>query len=203
MLKLKKWDHAASLDLLYEYWRNKKTELNVWKDEVPSVLQSQHNTAKAQWLSRDKNGRPCIVIKPGKHLYQKHNPTLLFAMILFEQACDLIMETEGINDFCVLIDFEGFATRNFDMIFVKNFIMWARKFYKNLLGTCYAIKCPGYALLCWNVVKLLIPAATVEKMIIFKKDEWRKTILENFSVSSLPIEYGGNTTSAKLCRKFR
>ncbi len=52
-------------------------------------------------------------------------------------------------------------------------------------------------------VKLLVPAATLEKMLIYKqKEDWKKVLVEKFGAASLPIEYGGTASMEKLCKKF-
>jgi len=203
ILKLRKYDIPSSVELLVEYWKTQKKEYTNWGEDLDKIIESQLSLGKARWLSRDNRGRPCIMIKPCKHFYQKDNPTLVLAMTLFEQACEFIMVSRTLSDVVVIVDFEGFSFRNFDMGFVTAFIFWARKYFKNLLGACYTIRSPPYAMICWRMVRVLIPQATVEKMLIFKKDEWRKPLLQNFPANCLPKEYGGMEDCNKLFNRFR
>lgn len=39
-----------------------------------------------------------------------------------------------VQNFTVIVDFDGFGTRNFDLYFARTFVSWSRKYFKNLLG---------------------------------------------------------------------
>jgi len=112
-----------------------------------------------------------------------------------------VWKTIGINDFCVILDFEGFGTKNFDLHFARTFITWSRKYFKNLLGNCYCIRSPKYALWCWTIVKMFVPVETIKKIFITKdKIEAKKVLIANFSPEVLPQAYGG---TAKLPQRYQ
>jgi len=144
------------------------------------------------WCGPDKQHRPSLILRPALHISDKRNSALLYTLILFEEACERIWKINlRVQDFAVILDFNGFGTKNFDLYFTRTFISWSRKYYKNLLGVCYTIRSPTYGLWCWSLVKMLVPAATIKKINIISGNEWKKILLENFDVESLPIEYGG------------
>jgi len=190
VLKLKKFNRAEAVDLLTDYSIFRREELGRFVDPQ-RVIQEQIQSKKAFWMSHDKTGRPCIVIRPRLHTPHKNNHTLLYSMVMFEYICELVWRTKSYKNLCVILDFEGFGTKNFDFQFARTFISWSRKYFKNLLGACFCVKSPKYALWCWNLVKIFVPAETLKKVHICKKDEWQKVLLEHFDASCLLSEFGG------------
>ena len=83
----------------------------------PDSILEQKRSGKAIWYSIDKSGRPCLLIRPSLHS-TKHK-TVPFAIQLFEQACDILYK-KNISDVFVILDFEGFGVKNFDLPFVKS-----------------------------------------------------------------------------------
>jgi len=194
IIKLKKFDLKASLELLMEYVEFRKEEFAKFP-HPEEVLKKEIATHKAFWWQTDKNGRPCLIIRPRLHIPHKKNFTLLYAIHMLEKACDIVWKTTQVNDFCVILDFEGFSTKNFDLNFARTFITWSRKYYKNLLGTCYCIRSPKYALWCWTIVKMFVPAETLKKIFITKdKEEVKKLLMEKFATDKLPSAYGGTAS---------
>jgi len=191
LLKLKKKDMKATEDLLREYLTFREEEFSKFSD--PSlVIAAEFQTRKAFWWQTDKMGRPCLIIRPKFHIPNKKNYTLLYAVHMFEKACDIVWKLSGVHDFCVIVDFEGFSTKNFDLHFARTFVAWSRKYFKNLLGACYCIRCPKYALLCWAIVKMFVPGETLKKIAICKdREDAKKVLLEKFTPEKLPMTYGG------------
>jgi len=191
IIKLKKSDLKAALELLLEYVIFRKEEFAKFPDPDGAIKKEQL-TRKAFWWQSDKIGRPCLIIRPKFHIPHKKNYTLLYAIHMFEYACDIVWKTTGIKNFCVILDFEGFGTKNFDLNFARTFITWSRKYYKNLLGACYCVRSPKYALWCWSIVKLFVPAETLKKIYISKdKEDAKQILMGNFDSTKLPSTYGG------------
>jgi len=191
IIKLKKLDLKAALELLQEYVEFRKEEFQKFA-KPEEIIHKEVLARKAFWWKHDKSGRPCLIIRPKLHIPHKKNFTLLYAISMFETACDIVWKTTGVNDFCVILDFEGFGTKNFDLNFARTFITWSRKYYKNLLGACYCIRSPKYALWCWAIVKMFVPAETIKKIFISKdKEEAKKILLDKFAPEHLPLAYGG------------
>eukprot|EP01116_Phalansterium_solitarium_P008994 TRINITY_DN2297_c0_g1_i2.p1 TRINITY_DN2297_c0_g1~~TRINITY_DN2297_c0_g1_i2.p1 ORF type:complete len:297 (+),score=57.54 TRINITY_DN2297_c0_g1_i2:35-892(+) len=193
--KLKKFNIPESLELLLEYSHFRRAEFSRFPDP-DAVIRSEAESRVAFWMGTDSVGRPVILVRPRLHLPQKKNPTLLFALDLFEQACEIVYRKSGISELVVVLDFEGFSTQNFDLTFARTFVSWSRKYFKNLLGASYSIRSPSYALVCWRIVRVFIPAVTLKKIFILKPHEWQPFMLKHFDPSQLPRVYGGN--SAKL-----
>eukprot|EP01103_Thecamoeba_quadrilineata_P003880 TRINITY_DN13616_c0_g1_i1.p1 TRINITY_DN13616_c0_g1~~TRINITY_DN13616_c0_g1_i1.p1 ORF type:complete len:305 (+),score=27.57 TRINITY_DN13616_c0_g1_i1:30-944(+) len=210
MFQLAEQDEDAAFDLLCEYstFRHKeivrhagssisskpdqRKSFDLTSQRIEQVLREQRQICKVYWSGPDKEQRPSLVLRPALHYSDKRNSALLFALILFEQACERIWKINlRVKDFAVILDFHGFGTRNFDLYFARTFIGWSRKYYKNLLGVCYTIRSPSYGMFCWNIVKMLVPAATIKKINIIPGNEWRKILTENFALENLPVEYGG------------
>jgi len=192
LLKLKHKDLKATEDLLVEYLKFREEEFAKFPDPK-AVIYSEISAHKAFWWGTDKIGRPCLIIRPKMHNPHKKNYTLLYAVHMFEKACDIVWKSTGVNDFCVILDFDGFSTKNFDLHFARTFITWSRKYYKNLLGACYCIRCPKYALWCWAIVKMFVPTETLKKIWIAKdKDDIKIILLDKFAPEKLPVAYGGS-----------
>jgi len=193
IFKLKKRNVADSLEMLADYAHFRKTEFGRFSD--PDIaLRNEAAKKVAFFMSVDKFGRPCILVRPRLHFVQKKNATLLYALQLFERACDIVFRTRGVEDVVVIVDFEGFGSKNFDLSFVRTFISWARKYYKNLLGSAYCIRSPSYALWCWTLIKIFIPAATLKKVHILKNHDWKPFLLKQFATDELPRVYGGSSS---------
>lgn len=190
-----------ALDLLQEYTHFRAEEYSRFP-AAESVLQKEHSSHVAIWFSKDLQGRPTILVRPRLFIPQKKSPTLLLALNLFEQACERIYKTPGIHDLVVIIDFEGFSTKNFDLHFVRTFVSWARKYFKNLLGASFAIRSPSYALWCWQVIRIFIPAATLKKIFILKHHEWKTVLLHHFGQENLPECYGGTSATLSALRSI-
>jgi len=199
IIKLKKKDLSAAKELLLEYAAFRKEEFDKHPDPE-GVLKKEASSHKAFWYGTDKAGRPCLIIRPKFHAPHKKNYTLLYAIDMFEHACEIVLNHEDVHDFCVILDFKGFGAKNFDLNFARTFITWSRKYYKNLLGACYCVRSPKYALWCWTLVKIFVPAETLKKILISKdKDEAKTILMANFEPEQLPECYGG---IAKLAKRF-
>jgi hypothetical protein len=52
------------------------------------TISQQEKQRKAIWCYNDKKRRPTIIVRPSLHKAKKSNPTILFAMHMFENACE-------------------------------------------------------------------------------------------------------------------
>jgi len=86
--KLKKLNFEESFCLIQEYEEFRIEEYGKF-NSPEKVIQMERETRQAVWYSKDKLDRPCIIIRPRFHTPNKKNYTLLFAIHMFEEACDL------------------------------------------------------------------------------------------------------------------
>jgi len=188
ILKLKKFDKPSSIEMAASYRDFRISEYERFSDPTKIIKAQARSKKLVQLESLDKDGRPILIIRPSLHIPTKNNDTLLYAVYMFEHVTKFVWNS-GINEFTVILDFDSFTSKNFDFQFARTFITWSRKYFKNLLGACHCIRVPSYAKTCWNVCKLFVPAETIKKIHIYKKNEWKQPIINHFNINQLPIEY--------------
>jgi len=147
--RLKKFNESEAEELSLEYWKLRSGIYNRFPGKEQEILRDQTEMRKAFWCGKDLQQRPSMIIRPQYHFSSEKNPVLLFALIFFEQACEILWKTnsEGIS---IIIDFDRFTSRNFDFFVAKTLIVWSRKYFKNLLGCLLLHSC---TILCFMVLE--------------------------------------------------
>lgn len=190
ILQARDFDVTSSFEMWTKWvdWRREYRADEITENEMMPHIQ----TGKAFFHGKDKQGRPCLIVKVRNHWPEQFSPeeTLRYSIYLVECAVKLA-DQEGTGQLCVIYDRGSITDANQD----PNFISLAKQmasiftdFYAERLGALYVLHVSWIHWLIYHAVRPTLPKKTREKLHVVRNPHGLR---EYFNPEDLLEEYTG------------
>lgn len=157
------------------------------------TIKNQLEIGKAYMHGKDKEGRPCLVVKPGKHFPSEcsYEDTMKLAVFWIEKITKE-SDNVGKKQIVAIIDRKDSGIRNVDykMIGQSGIISMLQDFYAERLHGIYVLHVNWVFRMVYKLIKPFMSERTTSKLHILSGIEDLKTF---FNEEDLMIEHGGKS----------
>ena len=189
----RKFDNTKAMDM-WTNWRKWKIEYGV--DNINEKdIENELRAGKAFWYGRDKQNRPCLIVKIKRHRPGQisTDETVKFGVYMIEQGIKKCNEA-GADQIVIIYDREGFEKKNFDTKLagvLKSLIKILQDYYAERLAMMYVLHPNWFYKVVFGMIKPFLDEKTRQKIKLVDKLEDLK---EEFREDQLLVEHGGTST---------
>lgn len=190
-LEARNWNVEKSKKMLEEslHWRSTfKPEEIRWHD-----VANEGETGKVYRANfHDRNGRPVLILRPGKQNTSGADNQLRHLVYLIENA--ILNLPDGQEQMSWLIDFSGWSLNtNVPIKTARDTIYILQNHYPERLAVAFLYHPPRIFEAFWKIVKYFLDTKTSQKVkFVYPKNKDSVELMSSFfDVENLPIELGG------------
>eukprot|EP00743_Colponemidia_sp_Colp-15_P005809 GILK01006244.1.p1 GENE.GILK01006244.1~~GILK01006244.1.p1 ORF type:complete len:256 (+),score=43.00 GILK01006244.1:53-820(+) len=169
-------------------------------DEITETeVKKEIETGKAYWYKHDKQGRPCLIVRPARHhpSQREVRETMRFAIYLLEEGIKRAEES-GVDQVVVLFDRKGVSVKNFDRSLfgmMKELSGMLQAYYAERLACFYVLHVNWIYWTLYKIVSPFLNKRTKEKIKILKHPS---DLLNYFDIECLEEEHSGRISLPPL-----
>jgi len=151
----------------------------------------EKEAAKGFLIGRDRTGRPCFLLFPGRHDPKNADNQECVRALVYHIELAVSMMGPGVEQCVLVVDFDGWSMKNTDHDLDKMMIDTIQNCYPERLGAAYLLNAPTIFKMAWIVIKPWLDKRTTSKIRFVTNHETRDDLREDITLDTLPVRYGG------------
>jgi len=195
-LKSRDWNLSLAYELLLKSlrWRD---EFGAWdlSEKYEKELHKEGATGKTYVHGEDKLGRPAIYMRDRYQNTTDYENQVRFTVHNFENASKMMDKSKGVQQWVLIIDFNGHSLKNAPpMKVTKEILNIMMDQYPERLGVAFMIDAPFLFQMTWKVVSMWLTESTKAKVNFVSGDvnQKREIFSKYFDLDVLESDFGGN-----------
>ncbi|KAF2076236.1 hypothetical protein CYY_002477 [Polysphondylium violaceum] len=142
-----------------------------------------------QYVYGKSNGRSVIYMRPARENTKNHENQIRLLVYNIERAISLMDKSQGHEQICLLIDFQGYSLLNAPPMSVSKLTLEILgNHYPERLGNAFLIDPPFIFNIFWGAISPFVNKVTAKKVVFVSGEKGKQKIYNSYFTSAAEVE---------------